>query len=114
MTTETDDFLAAVLPAYVEGERAIHNGDPAPRKALNGYGPSVGRALDSLPVDPFAVWVDELIAFEVPDRGRPFGDELSSRASCTSPATRSSSITASASSRCWRISRGWTCRKGSA
>jgi ketosteroid isomerase-like protein len=34
MTKETDDFLAAVLPAYLEGEIAIHNGDAAPRKAL--------------------------------------------------------------------------------
>ena len=34
MTTETDDFLAAVLPEYVAAETAIHNGDSAPRKAL--------------------------------------------------------------------------------
>lgn len=32
--TETEDFLAAVLPDYVAAETAIHNGDPAPRKAL--------------------------------------------------------------------------------
>jgi ketosteroid isomerase-like protein len=32
--SETDDFLAAVLPAYVEAEAAIHRGDPEPRKAL--------------------------------------------------------------------------------
>lgn len=34
MTTETDEFLAAVLPGYVAAETAIHNGDPNPRKAL--------------------------------------------------------------------------------
>jgi ketosteroid isomerase-like protein len=32
--TETDDFVATALPAYLEAERAIHNGDPEPRKAL--------------------------------------------------------------------------------
>jgi ketosteroid isomerase-like protein len=32
--SETEDFIAAVLPAYVEAERAIHHGDPEPRKAL--------------------------------------------------------------------------------
>ncbi|MFN2562866.1 MAG: nuclear transport factor 2 family protein [Jatrophihabitans sp.] len=31
---DAEKFLAAVLPAYVAAETAIHNGDPAPRKAL--------------------------------------------------------------------------------
>jgi ketosteroid isomerase-like protein len=34
MSTETEEFLADVLPAYVDAEEAIHNGDPTPRKAL--------------------------------------------------------------------------------
>jgi ketosteroid isomerase-like protein len=34
MTTETEDFLAEVLEAYVSAEAAVHNGDPAPRSAL--------------------------------------------------------------------------------
>jgi ketosteroid isomerase-like protein len=32
--SETEDFLAAVLPTYLAAETAIHNGDPAPRAAL--------------------------------------------------------------------------------
>jgi ketosteroid isomerase-like protein len=32
--SETEDFLAAVLPAYVAAETAIHNGDVEPRLAL--------------------------------------------------------------------------------
>jgi ketosteroid isomerase-like protein len=32
--SETEQFVATVLPAYVEAERAIHQGDPEPRKAL--------------------------------------------------------------------------------
>lgn len=32
--TETEEFLAAVLPDYVTAETAIHNGNAAPRKAL--------------------------------------------------------------------------------
>lgn len=32
--TETVEFLAQVLPGYDAAERAIHEGDPAPRKAL--------------------------------------------------------------------------------
>jgi len=32
--TETEEFVATVLPAYVKAERAIHDGDPEPRKAL--------------------------------------------------------------------------------
>jgi ketosteroid isomerase-like protein len=32
--TETDDFVATVLPGYFAAERAIHDGDPEPRKAL--------------------------------------------------------------------------------
>lgn len=34
MTTETEDFLATVLPAYVAAETALHNGDVEPRLAL--------------------------------------------------------------------------------
>jgi len=32
--TETDEFLAAVLPSYVAAETAIHDGDVEPRLAL--------------------------------------------------------------------------------
>jgi ketosteroid isomerase-like protein len=34
MATETDDFLAAVLPAQRAADRALHNGDVEPRRAL--------------------------------------------------------------------------------
>lgn len=34
MTTETEDFLAEVLPTYVTAETAIHNGDIGPRLAM--------------------------------------------------------------------------------
>jgi ketosteroid isomerase-like protein len=34
MLTETDEFLAEVLPAQRAAEQAIHNGDPGPRMAL--------------------------------------------------------------------------------
>ena len=32
--SETDDFLAAMIPRQVEADTALHNGDAAPRKAL--------------------------------------------------------------------------------
>jgi ketosteroid isomerase-like protein len=32
--TDADDFLAWVKTALYEAERALHNGDPAPRRAL--------------------------------------------------------------------------------
>ena len=32
--TETDEFVATVLPGYLAAERALHDGDPEPRKAL--------------------------------------------------------------------------------
>ena len=32
--TETDEFVATVLPGYLAAERALHEGDPEPRKAL--------------------------------------------------------------------------------
>jgi ketosteroid isomerase-like protein len=32
--TETEEFVAAVLPGYLAAERAIHDGDAEPRKAL--------------------------------------------------------------------------------
>lgn len=32
--TDSDDFLAWVETALYEAERALHNGDPAPRRAL--------------------------------------------------------------------------------
>lgn len=53
--------------------------EPALRPAVNGYKLSVGRTPDALAVEPMAVWVAALIAREVPDRGRPHGDELASR-----------------------------------
>jgi ketosteroid isomerase-like protein len=34
MTTETDDFLAEMLPLQVAAERAMHQGDAEPRMAL--------------------------------------------------------------------------------
>jgi ketosteroid isomerase-like protein len=34
METETQEFLAEMLPKQVAAERAIHNGDPEPRVAL--------------------------------------------------------------------------------
>jgi ketosteroid isomerase-like protein len=34
MASETDEFLATVLPAYVAAETALHNGDVQPRLAL--------------------------------------------------------------------------------
>lgn len=32
--TETEDFLASVLPRFKEAEIALHNGDAGPRKAM--------------------------------------------------------------------------------
>jgi ketosteroid isomerase-like protein len=32
--TEVDEFLAETLPRQIEAERALHNGDPAPRIAM--------------------------------------------------------------------------------
>ena len=33
-TTETEQFLAEMIPAQIAAERELHNGDPAPRIAL--------------------------------------------------------------------------------
>jgi hypothetical protein len=32
--SETEDFLATMIPRQVEAETALHNGDAAPRMAL--------------------------------------------------------------------------------
>jgi len=43
------------------------------RRALNGFKSAVGRTSDALPVEPFGVWVDELIRREIPDFGAATG-----------------------------------------
>ena len=39
--SEVDEFLAAVLARQQEADTALHNGDPAPRKALWSHGDPV-------------------------------------------------------------------------
>ena len=67
--TDRDDFLAWVRTSLYEAERALHNGDPAPRQALWSR---------NEPVSVLGAWrsangqqeIDELFAF----LGRSFSD----------------------------------------
>lgn len=46
--SEVDDFLAQTMPRQVEAEKAMHNGDAAPRLAMWSHGD---------PVTLFGAWV---------------------------------------------------------
>ena len=65
MATETDEFLAEVLPAQRAAEQAIHNGDVEPRLALWSH------------VDPVTLYGAKLSGSGWTDLERMFGEVAS-------------------------------------
>jgi ketosteroid isomerase-like protein len=53
-TTETDQFLAEMIPAQIAAERELHNGDPGPRIALWSHTEPVSLFGADLTVDGWA------------------------------------------------------------